>query len=265
MATTLEDYTTEEQSSVVRFFSWAKGLNARDIHKEMFPVYGGKCLSGKALYEWIEKRRKPFADDKEVEPEARKWLREQSKDLYAPSYDALVKRWDKCINVGGGYVERNKCVFPPRFEYHIFYILYPFVTYLLTLSRSSVGIQKWERLQPFWAESSTVTKARCEEFQRRSTQRRQTSRWGNNTPNGWVYNSKISPSATIPCKTLERVLEGGGGLMILERRKEFIRRLQRLGTTIPLILERVMTHSLNRHKKNHEESSKHRISFLFIP
>jgi hypothetical protein len=36
-----------------------------------------------------------------------KWLRErQSKDLYAAGFDALVKRWNKCINVGGGYVEK---------------------------------------------------------------------------------------------------------------------------------------------------------------
>jgi hypothetical protein len=34
---------TEEQCSVVRFL-WAKGLNAKDIHEEMFPIYGGKCL-----------------------------------------------------------------------------------------------------------------------------------------------------------------------------------------------------------------------------
>jgi hypothetical protein len=38
MATVLEEYPTEEQSSVVRFL-WAK-----DIHKEMFPVYGQKCF-----------------------------------------------------------------------------------------------------------------------------------------------------------------------------------------------------------------------------
>jgi hypothetical protein len=48
---------------------------------------------------------KRFADDEEVETEARKWLR-QSKDFYAAGFDALVKRWDKCINVGGGYVEK---------------------------------------------------------------------------------------------------------------------------------------------------------------
>jgi hypothetical protein len=34
---------------------WEKGLNAKDNHKEMFPVYGGKCLSRKVVHNWIEK------------------------------------------------------------------------------------------------------------------------------------------------------------------------------------------------------------------
>jgi hypothetical protein len=42
--TVLEEYATEYQNSVVGFL-WAKGLSAKDIHKEMFPVYGGKYLS----------------------------------------------------------------------------------------------------------------------------------------------------------------------------------------------------------------------------
>jgi hypothetical protein len=54
MATALQDNTTEEQRSVVRF-SWAKGPNAKYIHKEMFPVYGGKCLSCKAVHNYVEK------------------------------------------------------------------------------------------------------------------------------------------------------------------------------------------------------------------
>jgi hypothetical protein len=57
---------------------WAKGLNAKDIHKEMLHVYGGKCLSRKAVHSWAEKRGKRFADDEEVETEAPKWLRQQS-------------------------------------------------------------------------------------------------------------------------------------------------------------------------------------------
>jgi histone-lysine N-methyltransferase SETMAR len=47
-----------------------------------------------------------FTDDKEVETEVQKWLRQQSRNFYAAGFDALVKRWDKCINVGGGYVEK---------------------------------------------------------------------------------------------------------------------------------------------------------------
>jgi hypothetical protein len=42
MATVLEGYTTEEQRSVLRFLGgWARGLNAKNIRKEMFPVYDG--------------------------------------------------------------------------------------------------------------------------------------------------------------------------------------------------------------------------------
>jgi hypothetical protein len=48
----LEEYNTEEQRSVVRFL-WAKGLNAKDIHKDMFPVYGGKCLPSKVAHKCV--------------------------------------------------------------------------------------------------------------------------------------------------------------------------------------------------------------------
>jgi hypothetical protein len=30
-----------------------KRLNAKDIHKEMFAVYGGKCLSRKAVHSGV--------------------------------------------------------------------------------------------------------------------------------------------------------------------------------------------------------------------
>jgi hypothetical protein len=36
-------------------FLWAKGLTAKDIYKEMFPVYGGKCLWHKAVPSWVRK------------------------------------------------------------------------------------------------------------------------------------------------------------------------------------------------------------------
>jgi ABC-type proline/glycine betaine transport system substrate-binding protein len=66
MATMLEECATKEQRSVADFLR-AKGLNTKDIHKEMFPVYSGKCLSRKAVHNWIEK----------FSQEVRKWLRQQ--------------------------------------------------------------------------------------------------------------------------------------------------------------------------------------------
>jgi hypothetical protein len=96
----LRVFTTEEQHSLVRFL-WAEGTSATYIHEEMFPVHGRKCLlSCKAFHNWVAnfplmtKRLK------------REWLRQQSKDLYPVGFDALVKQWDKCINVGGGCVEK---------------------------------------------------------------------------------------------------------------------------------------------------------------
>jgi hypothetical protein len=54
METVLEEYPTEEQSSVVRLL-WVKRHSAKDVHKEIFRVYCGKCLSLKAVHDWVEK------------------------------------------------------------------------------------------------------------------------------------------------------------------------------------------------------------------
>jgi hypothetical protein len=72
----------------------------KDIHKECFRFTLGSvcCVKQFSL------AGKRFADDEEVETEVRKWLRQQPKDVYAAGFDALVKRWDKYINVCGGYV-----------------------------------------------------------------------------------------------------------------------------------------------------------------
>jgi hypothetical protein len=50
-------------------FLWAKRLDEKDIHLEMFPLYGGKCSSHKL-------GSKSFTDDKETETEAQEWLRQ---------------------------------------------------------------------------------------------------------------------------------------------------------------------------------------------
>jgi hypothetical protein len=43
------------KSRILLCFLWERGLSARDIHEEKFPVYGGKCLSHKAVHSYIEK------------------------------------------------------------------------------------------------------------------------------------------------------------------------------------------------------------------
>jgi hypothetical protein len=38
--------------------------------------------------------------------QVRKWLRQQPKHFDAAGFHALIKRWDRCSNVGGGYVKK---------------------------------------------------------------------------------------------------------------------------------------------------------------
>jgi hypothetical protein len=69
-------------------------------------MQSGKRLLRKAVHILVKKfsqGRSKVADD---ETEVWNWLRQQSKDLCAVGFDALAKRWNKCINVGGGYVEK---------------------------------------------------------------------------------------------------------------------------------------------------------------
>jgi hypothetical protein len=70
---------------------WTKVLNAKDFHKEMFPVYGGKCLSHEAFHSWVEKCGMYVAVDEEFETGVQKWLGQQSKGFHAVGFDALVK------------------------------------------------------------------------------------------------------------------------------------------------------------------------------
>jgi transposase len=54
MAAPLKTCTTREQRGVVRFL-WAKGMAAKDIHKEMLPLYSEYCLSRQAVHNWVQK------------------------------------------------------------------------------------------------------------------------------------------------------------------------------------------------------------------
>jgi hypothetical protein len=76
------------------------------MHKDFFVVYGAKCLSHKVVHSWVKKNDIFPANDEEVEMEALRWLKQQTKDFYAVGFGALGKRLDKCINVGGGCVQK---------------------------------------------------------------------------------------------------------------------------------------------------------------
>jgi len=54
MAAPLNTCTVIEQHGVVRFL-WAKGMAAKDIHKEMLPMYGEHCPSRQAVHNWVQK------------------------------------------------------------------------------------------------------------------------------------------------------------------------------------------------------------------
>jgi len=70
-------------------FLVGKSMEAKDIHKEMLPMYGEHCLSRQA-----------------VERAVRAWFRQQPKEFYSAGFQGLVKRWDKCLNLYGVYVEK---------------------------------------------------------------------------------------------------------------------------------------------------------------
>ncbi|GBM57040.1 hypothetical protein AVEN_51530-1 [Araneus ventricosus] len=50
---------------------------------------------------------KHFADDDDdVQLEVLLWMRQQPKEFYAAGIGELIKRWNKCINIGGDCVEK---------------------------------------------------------------------------------------------------------------------------------------------------------------
>jgi hypothetical protein len=70
----------------------AKGLNAKDIQKEMFPVYDGKCLSHKVVHNWVQKFSQgcsKFSDDDRPGVVVAETAAKE--DFCAVGFDALIK------------------------------------------------------------------------------------------------------------------------------------------------------------------------------
>ena len=96
------------QDRTVRFL-WAKNMEAKDIHKEMLPMYGEHCLSRQAVHNWVQKfsEGRTFVEDEHRAGRKQcAWFRQQPKEFFAAGFQGLVKRWDKCLNLYGDYVEK---------------------------------------------------------------------------------------------------------------------------------------------------------------
>jgi hypothetical protein len=119
-------------SAVLCGFLWTKLLHAKDISKEMFLLYGGKCLSHKAVHNWVEKfsqGRSNVADDARPGAEVS---------------ETTIKRLLCCGKAMGEVYKYSRRICREInvfscFEYHMFYDLYPFVSYLLTLIHTSAA------------------------------------------------------------------------------------------------------------------------------
>ena len=47
------------------------------------------------------------------------WIEQQSSSFFAAGIETLVRRWDKCLNVLGGYVDKQKLLFSEGFTYYL--------------------------------------------------------------------------------------------------------------------------------------------------
>jgi hypothetical protein len=104
---------------------WAKGMAAKDIHKEMLPMYGEHCLSRQAVSNWVQKGEKVSKTNIEL---VGRWR------LQRPRFPATCEMvgqvfkfvWRLCLKIN------VVCMSLPPFV--SFQSL--FVTYLLTFSRT---------------------------------------------------------------------------------------------------------------------------------
>jgi hypothetical protein len=96
MVTVLEECSTEEQRSVVQ-----RDSMQRIFIKKCFLFTVGSVCHVKQFTTASRNSLKDVRKSQMMPDQVRKWLRQQSTELYATGFDAPVKRWDKCISVGG--------------------------------------------------------------------------------------------------------------------------------------------------------------------
>ena len=73
------------------------------------PMYGEHCLSRQAVHNWVlnfSEGRTSIDDEHPAGRPVCAWFRQQPQEIYAAGFQGLVKRWDKCLNLYGDYVEK---------------------------------------------------------------------------------------------------------------------------------------------------------------
>ena len=83
-----------------------KKYGTKDIHKEMLPMCGEHCLSRQAVHNWVQKFSEGRTSIEDEHRAVRAWFRQQPQEFFAAGFQGLVKRWDKCLNLYGDYVEK---------------------------------------------------------------------------------------------------------------------------------------------------------------
>ena len=81
-------------------------MEAKDIHKEMLPMYGEHCLSCQAVHNWVQKFSEGRTSIEDEHLAGRPVEIATPETLQHVEDRGLVKRWDKCLNLYGDYVEK---------------------------------------------------------------------------------------------------------------------------------------------------------------
>jgi hypothetical protein len=134
MVIVLEDLYHRRAAFCYAFFV-SKMSQCTENSLKKFPVYGGKCLSRKAVHNWVEKfsqGRSKIADDARPGAEVAETT---DKRLLCCRFRSTGKAMGQVYQSWWG-ICREINVFP-RFKYNMFYVIYTFVTYLLTLLRTN--------------------------------------------------------------------------------------------------------------------------------
>ena len=85
-------------------------MEAKDIHKEMLPMYGEHCPSRQAVHNWVQKfseGRIIIEDEHPAVERAVRVVPTATKRIFRRRFPGTCETWDKCLNLYGDYVEKK--------------------------------------------------------------------------------------------------------------------------------------------------------------